>query len=124
MGGPRCWHLSSPESHCSGNVVIASSVARVLQKGILGGGFLAQIIFERFGNHMPYARLEKKYKAEGLSLARSVMCRSVMKRAELLKPVCDAHVKDVLESLETSVLQSDDTTVVQRNGNEAGQRKV
>jgi len=109
---------------CSGHVVMAPGVDRVLKKGILGGGFLAQIIFERFGNHMPYARLEKKYKAEGLSLARSVMCRSVIKCAELLRPIYDAHVEDVLESLKTSVLQSDDTTVVQRNGNEPGQQKV
>ncbi len=109
---------------CSGHVVIAPGVTRVLEKGILGGGFIAQIIFERFGNHMPYARLEKKYAAEGLSLSRSVMCRSAIKCADLLKPVYDAHVEDVLESLKTSVLQSDDTTVVQRNGNKSGQREV
>lgn len=109
---------------CGGNVVIAPPVNRVLEKGILGGGFLAQIIFERFGNHMPYARLEKKYAAEGLSLRRSVMCRSVIKCAEMFKPVYDAHVEDVLESLEKSVLQGDDTTVVQRNGSEPGQRDV
>lgn len=109
---------------CSGHVVIAPKVDRVLDKGILGGGFLAQIIFERFGNHMPYARLEKKFKAEGLDLARSVMCRSVIKCAELLAPVYEAHKQDVLESLGTSVLQSDDTTVVQRNGRNKGQRDV
>ncbi|MCB9583757.1 MAG: hypothetical protein H6718_00075 [Polyangiaceae bacterium] len=44
--------------------------------------------------------------------------------AELLEPVYDAHVADVLESLENSVLQSDDTTVVQRNGNQPGCRDV
>lgn len=109
---------------CEGQVVIADGGQRVLPKSILGPGFLAQIIFDRFGNHMPYARLEKKYRAEGLSLARSVMCSSVLRCAELLKPVFDAHQQDVLESLETSVLQSDDTTILQRNGKNPGQRKI
>lgn len=109
---------------CEGHVIVASGGQRVIEKSILGPGFLAQIVFERFGNHMPYARLEKKYKAEGLSLARSVMCTSVMRCAELLDPVYEAHIEDVLESLKTSVLQSDDTTVVQRNGNKPGQRDV
>lgn len=109
---------------CQGNVIVADGPPCVIEKSILGPGFLAQIIFERFCNHMPYARLEKKYKAEGLSLSRSVMCSSVLRCAELLEPVYDAHVADVLESLENSVLQSDDTTVVQRNGNQPGCRDV
>jgi len=109
---------------CEGNIVVASGGQRVIEKGLLGPGFLSQIISERFGNHMPYARLEKKYKDEGLSISRSVMCSSVMRCAELLQPVYDAHIEDVLESLETSVLQSDDTTVVQRNGNEPGRKDV
>lgn len=109
---------------CEGHIIVAAGGQRVLEKSTLGPGFVAQIIFERFDNHMPYARLEKKYKAEGLSLSRSVMCSSVIRCAELLEPVYKAHVEDVLQSLETSVLQSDDTTVVQRNGSDPGQRDV
>jgi hypothetical protein len=105
-------------------VVIADGPARVLDKGILGPGFLAQILFDRFGNHMPYARLEKKYAAEGLSLSRSVLCSSAMRCAELLKPVFDAHVEQVLESLDSSVLQVDDTFGKQRNGRAPGQKKI
>ena len=109
---------------CGGHVVTADGPERVLDKCLLGGGFLAQIIFDRFGNHMPYARLEKKYAAEGLDLSRSVLCSSAMRCAELLKPVYDAHVEAVLESLETSVLQVDDTYATQRNGREPGQKSI
>lgn len=109
---------------CEGHVVLAPGTARVLDKCILGAGFLAQIIFERFGNHMPYARLEKKYAAEGLSLSRSVMCSSTMRCAELLQPVYEAVRDEVLESLQSSVLQVDDSEVVQRNGPDPGRRKV
>lgn len=109
---------------CAGHVVVAPGIDRILEKGILGPGFLAQIIFERFGNHMPYARLEKKYAAEGLELSRSVLCTSTMRCAELLEPVFEAHKQQVLESLETSVLQADDTEVVLRDGPEKGRGKV
>jgi transposase len=109
---------------CEGNVVIAPGIDRVLDKCLLGAKFLAQIIFERFGNHMPYARLEKKYGAEGLSLSRSVMCTSTIRCGELLRPVYEAVREQVLESLERSVLQADDTEVVQRNGPNPGERKV
>ena len=44
---------------CQGNIIVASGGQRVIEKSILGPGFLAQIIFERFGSHMPYARLEQ-----------------------------------------------------------------
>lgn len=109
---------------CEGNVIVADGPPRVLDKCLLGAGFLAQIIFDRFGNHMPYARLEKKYAAEGLDLSRSVICSSAMRCAELLKPVFEAHVDEVLQSLETSVLQVDDTFGKQRNGRDAGQKKI
>ena len=109
---------------CEGHVAIAEGGQRVLPKCVLGPGFLAQIIFERFGNHMPYARLETKYKTEGISIARSVMCTSVMRCAELLEPVFEAHKKQVLESLANSVLQGDDTTITLRNGRDPGSREI
>ena len=109
---------------CQGHVVVAPGVDRVLDKCLLGPNFLAQIVFDRFGNHMPYARLEKKYKAEGLDLARSVLCSSTMRIAELLVPVYEAHRQQVLTAARHSVLQVDDTEAVQRNGNGPGEKKV
>lgn len=109
---------------CEGHVVVAPGIERVLDKCLLGANFLAQIIFERFGNHLPYARLEKKYAAEGLSLSRSVMCSSTMRCAELLEPVYAAVREEVLASLSRSVLQVDDSEVVQRNGPTPGERRV
>lgn len=109
---------------CQGHVVVAPSVERVLDKCILGPNFLAQIVFDRFGNHMPYARLEKKYKAEGLDLSRSVLCSSTMRIAELLEPVYQAHRTEVLASAKDSVLQVDDTEAVQRNGSQPGGTKI
>lgn len=109
---------------CQGHVVVAPGVDRVLDRCMLGPNFLAQIVFDRFGNHMPYARLEKKYKAEGLDLARSVLCSSSMRIAELFVPVYQAHRLQVLSAAKHSVLQVDDTEGVQRNGKGPGEKKV
>ncbi|MSP16704.1 MAG: hypothetical protein EXR73_08875, partial [Myxococcales bacterium] len=53
---------------CQERVKVAPGPDRVIDKGLLGTGFLAHVITERFGQHMPYYRLEKKYAAEGLEL--------------------------------------------------------
>jgi len=109
---------------CSGHVVTAPGPDRVLDRCIMGPNFLAQVIFDRFGNHLPYARLERKYAAEGLDLSRSVLNSSTMRCADLLSPVFKAHKEEVLQSLQHGVLQSDDTEAIQRRGNGKGQDKV
>ena len=93
---------------CSDGVTVASGPARVIDKGLLGVGFLANIITERFVSHMPYYRLEKKYQSEGLDLSRSVLERSVARCAELLEPLHTALREKVLSE---DILFTDDTTV-------------
>ena len=59
---------------CASGVKIAPGPDRVIDKGILGVGFLAHVLVERFAYHMPYNRLESKYAAEGFELSRAVLC--------------------------------------------------
>ena len=96
-------------SHCQGMVRTAPWRGRIIEKGLLGPGFLAHLITERFGQHMPYYRLEKKYANEGLELSRSVLCSSMGRCAELLEPIADALKAEVLAS---PVVHTDDTPVV------------
>ena len=58
---------------------------RPFEKGILGTGFLSYLINERFGNHMPYYRIEKKHAREGVDVSRSVLERSVARCAARLE---------------------------------------
>ncbi len=108
-----------PDKTCPGGAVTAPLPGRVIDKGILGPGFIAHVIYERFGNHMPYYRLEQKYKAEGLPLSRTVLCETALRCAEMFTPVYEAHKQEVLSSY---VVQSDDTPVTQRNGKDKGRR--
>jgi hypothetical protein len=80
----------------------------VIDKGLLGVGFLAHLIVERFGNHLPYHRLEKKYASEGLDLSRVVLCESALRCAELLEPVYEGLKQEVLAA---RVIPTDDTSV-------------
>jgi len=93
---------------CTEGVVTAPGPDRPIDKGILGKGFLAHVLTDRFGNHMPYHRLEKKYGSEGLDLSRSVLQRSMTKLGELFEPVYDQLRKEVVDS---EVIFTDDTPV-------------
>lgn len=105
---------------CEGGVKIAPGPDRVIDKGILGVGFLAHVLVERFAQHMPYNRLESKYASEGFELSRSVLCESAGRCAELLKPIAEQIKKDALAS---GVVQTDDTPVVIQEGSEGRSRK-
>ena len=93
---------------CASGVKIAPGPARVLDKGILGVGFLAHVLVERFAHHMPYNRLESKYASEGFDLSRTVLCESAGRCGELLEPIAEEIKKDALAS---GVVQTDDTPV-------------
>lgn len=67
---------------CQMQVLTAPGPTRPLSKALLGSNWLAHLAVERFGNHMPYHRLEKKYESEGLALSRTVLSRSMIDLAE------------------------------------------
>ncbi len=105
-------HLIKREKYacrgCECGIKAAPGPDRMIEKGLLGPGFVANVAVERFGNHMPYNRLEKKYKAEGLSLSRSVLERTMARFAEELAPIAEQLRRDVLAE---PVIFTDDTGV-------------
>jgi transposase len=105
-------HLIKREKYacrgCECGIKTAPGPDRMIEKGLLGPGFIANVAVERFGNHMPYNRLEKKYKAEGLALSRSVLERTMARFAEELAPIAEQLRRDVLAE---PVIFTDDTGV-------------
>ena len=93
---------------CGAAPKMAPGPDRVIEKGIMGKSFLAQVIIDRFQNHMPYYRLEKKYASEGLDLSRSVLQRSTARVAELLEPIANQLRSEILKS---PAIHTDDTPV-------------
>lgn len=106
---------------CTDGVTTAPGPDRVITKGILGPGFLAHVAVERFGNHMPYHRLEKKYAAEGLDLSRSVLERSMAKCAAILKPLHEQLRAEILRS--ASIFTDDTPVTIARPASQTGSKK-
>lgn len=105
---------------CENGVKIAPGPDRVIDKGLLGVGFLAHVLVERFAQHMPYNRLESKYASEGFDLSRSVLCASSVRCAELLAPVAEQIRRDAIAS---GVVQTDSTTVTIQEGSDHNSRQ-
>lgn len=105
---------------CACGVKTAPGPDRVIDRGILGTGFLAHVLVERFGMHMPYNRLESKYASEGFDLSRSVLCESAVRCAELLAPIAQQIREDALS---TGVIQTDDTPVTIQEGSQQHSRQ-
>jgi len=99
---------------------VAPGPPRPIEKGLLGTNFLAHVAVERFARHMPYHRLEKKYASEGLSISRSVLCRSTLRLAELLDPIVTQMKTDVLAA---DVIQTDDTPVRIQTSSQGGPKR-
>ena len=93
---------------CEQGVQTTLGPDRPFEKGLLGTGFLSYLINERFGNHMPYYRIEKKHAREGVDVSRSVLERSVARCAARLEPIYDLLVKKVRGA---EILFTDDTPV-------------
>lgn len=64
----------------------------------MGANWLSQLAVDRFGNHLPYYRLEKKYLSEGLELSRRVLCRSMVQLGARFAEVHQALGEEVVQS--------------------------
>jgi transposase len=106
---------------CQEGVVTAPWRGKVIDKGLLGPGFLSQVIVDRFGNHLPYYRLEGKYRSEGIDLSRSVLCESMARCAELLEPISEQLRKEILAS---AIVNTDDTPVTLARSSNGGSRQA
>lgn len=102
---------------CQEGVMTASGPNRVIDKGMLGVGFLAHVLTERFLNHMPYHRQEKKYGSEGLALSRSVLCTSTNTCAQLLQPITEQLRREIMSS---DIVHTDDSPVTMLRGEGPG----
>ena len=106
---------------CQQGVVTAPWRGKVIDKGLLGPGFLSHVIVERFGNHLPYFRLEGQYRNEGLDLSRSVLCESMARCAELLEPIAEQIRQEILAS---PIVNTDDTPVTLAQSSEGGSKQA
>ena len=97
---------------CEGQVVTAAKPPQPLERGLPGPGLLAQIIVDKYQDHIPLYRSEGRFQRLGVTLPRSTMCDWMAAAAGLLTPLYLLLIQHVLSS---KVLHTDDTTVPVRD---------
>lgn len=107
---------------CQMQVLTAPGPTRPFPKGLLGSNWLAQLAVERFGNHMPYHRLEQKYASEGLLLSRTVLCRSLIEVSE--RGLDQVHAALGVEVASGDVAFADETPTPVQESKKGGPKRA
>ena len=110
---PKCLKTSSeapttssdtPSSH----IVTAAKPAPPIDKGLPGPGLLAHVITSKYSDHLPLHRQEAMLARQGVELSRSTLADWMAASADLLKPLYQLMLTQVLLS---RVVQTDETRV-------------
>jgi transposase len=83
-----------------GAPVTAELPPKLLERGILAPGLLAQIVVSKYADHLPLYRQEQIFRQRhGVALGRNTLCRGVELVAEWLKPVARQMLLDQLSAV-------------------------
>lgn len=99
---PRCACTS-----CD-NIVQAYAPSKVIDKGIVGPGLLAEIFVDKFCNHLPAYRQSQIYAREGVEISRSTISSWLGAGAKLLEPIANLIREYVISAKQ---IHGDDTPV-------------
>lgn len=89
-------------------VLVAELPERPIEKGIAGPGLLAQIVIDKYVDHLPVYRQLERFKREGVNLPSSTVGDWITATCNLLSPLYDTLKMQVLES---DYLQADETPI-------------
>jgi transposase len=98
-------------------VVIGELPARPIDKGIPGPGLLAQIIIDKYTDHLPVHRQIQRFEREGIRLSASTLTDWISGTCSLLEPLYEVHRRLVLSS---NYLQADETPIKVLDKNKKG----
>ena len=89
-------------------IISAPKPPMPIDKGLPGPGLLAHIIVSKYFDHLPLYRQENISEREGVLIPRSTSCDWMAASAQLLRPLYERMIREVLQSL---WLHTDDTPV-------------
>lgn len=79
-------------------IIIAPMVERPLPKAIVGAGLLAQIIIDKYVDHLPLYRQMERFKREGINIPYSTISDWIKNGCTLIDPLYEALKKLILQS--------------------------
>jgi len=98
-------------------VIIAPMPSMPIERGIAGPGLLANIIIEKYVDHLPLYRQIERYKREGVIIPSSTMSDWISACADLLAPLYETLKRKVLSG---GYLQADETPIKVQDRNKKG----
>ncbi len=88
--------------------VIADLPSRPIPKAIAGAGLLAQIVIDKYVDHLPLHRQQQRFSRESLNIPYSTITDWVSSTCTLITPLYEALKKQVLQS---PYLHADETPI-------------
>lgn len=85
----------------------APAQERVIDKGIASSALIAQVIIDKYADHLPLYRQEERFKRAGINLDRSTLAGWVGRAGALLEPLVKAIRTHVMSA---DKVHADDTT--------------
>lgn len=73
--------------NCQDKGVTAPMPLQPIDKGLPGPGLLAEVLINKYQDHLPLYRQSQRFKRMGVTLSRSTLCDWVMTSADLLAPL-------------------------------------
>jgi transposase len=98
--------------HCQGHVITADKPAQPIPKGLPGPGLMAHVITEKYADHIPLNRQERRLARQGVAITRSTLCDWMGAAAKTLEPLYDL-MKTLI--LLCGTIHTDDTPVKLRD---------
>jgi transposase len=107
--------------HCHGEVTTAPAPSRPIEKGIAGPGLLAQVVTDKYVDHMPLHRQEKRWEREGILLPRKTLCGWLEQMYPSVRRIVDAMKVDLFEK---GYIQVDEVPVPVRDPTISGRHRT
>lgn len=92
----------------NGGIITAPMIERPLPKAIAGAALLANIVIEKYVDHLPLYRQVERFKREGITIPYSTISEWTGGTCTLITPLYEALKKSVLQS---SYLHADETPI-------------
>lgn len=89
-------------------VLIGELPSRTIEKAMAGAGLLAQIVIDKYADHLPLYRQMQRFERSGVKLPYSTLTDWVSSTCKLITPLFDALKAEVLKS---DYLHADETPI-------------
>lgn len=99
-------------------VLIGSLPCRPLEKAMAGAGLLAQIVIDKYVDHLPLHRQMQRFERSGVKLPYSTLTDWVSSTCKLIEPLYEALKRQVLQS---DYLHADETPIKVLDKDKKGQ---